>query len=250
MCRLSASCIPCFTFYIFYAIISDQRGLILMGFISVFAQYHYFVKPISKKLFFLIFLIIFLSIIIMTGNRVASYDVNHINRVFMAILNNFMGRNGIEISKTAIILGKTDETQLLWGLPFIDSILILVPKVFYPEKTTINFATYIAHTYFDIKTYGAGAIPPGLIAELFVNFWYTGFFLLPFLGWLISRLDLWLIVNKFGIFYQLLYFHGLYSIGGAILGSSIADTFTSILLGTSVLGISYFFCKTCRVRCI
>jgi len=236
-------------FYFLYAYISDQRGLILMGLITIFAQYHYFVKPIPKKTFFLFFMIAFFLIAVMTTNRINASEMS-VEAKILNVITNFLGRNGVEISKTLTIINQTYQNEFLWGSPFIDSVLILVPKILYPEKTTVNFATYIAHTYFDVKSFGSGAVPPGLIAELYVNFWYIGFCFLPFLGWFISKLDLWLIENKFGLFYKILYFNGLYSFGGAILGSSIADTITSVLISLIVLGLSYFLCKKSRKKIV
>lgn len=93
-----------------------------------------------------------------------------INSIEPVIVNN----GGIDVSKTAHIMAAMGkELDYQWGWTLINFAFLWVPRQLWPGKPT-NVDTMIGMAVFGAKTYGAGAVPPGLIAELYWNFWVLG----------------------------------------------------------------------------
>lgn len=212
--------------YLSFAVLSDQRALILFcvlqwGLFSFFCGVRF-----SKKTLVLSLMVPILLVFFTTFRRVYSGVASNLDNIF-AVLANFAGQNFIDITKTISIFDS--QYELRSGSTFLDMFLILIPRSLFPEKQTVNIDTLIASDVFGIDTYGAGAVPPGMIGEMTFNFGLIG---IP-LGIILSALLIWLIDFYRYIgrsFYLMFYIMSLYTVGAGVLGSSFQSTFIGFLM--------------------
>ena len=92
---------------------------------------------------------------------------------FSGIYNQiFGGRYLIDITKTSHIVNYFHDTQqYLLGLTFVSWIYKLVPFISPPVPELENIGFYLGNVVFGYQSSG---VPPGIIAELFMNFGWSG----------------------------------------------------------------------------
>lgn len=212
--------------YLVYAVLSDQRALILFCILSWGLFIFFCGIRVSRKKLVLSTMAPILLVIFTTFRRVSSGVATNLDNVF-AVFANFAGQNFIDITKTISIFDS--QYELRYGSTFLDSILIFIPRSLFPEKQTVNIDTLIASEVFGNDIIGSGAVPPGLIGEMMFNFGLIG---IP-LGLVLSGLLIWLIDfyrYRGRSFYLMFYVMSLYMIGVGILGSSLQSTFVGFLM--------------------
>lgn len=212
--------------YLVYAVLSDQRALILFCVLS-WGLFSFFcgVRLSRKKL--IVFTMAPILLLVFTTFRRVSLDAASNLDNFFAVLANFAGQNFIDITKTISIFDS--QYELRYGSTFLDSFLILIPRSLFPEKQTVNIDTLIASEVFGNDIIGAGALPPGLIGEMMFNFGLIG---IP-LGIVLGGFLIWLIDfyrYRGHSFYLIFYIMSLYMVGVGILGSSLQSTFIGFLM--------------------
>lgn len=219
--------------YLFYAVVSDQRALILFSMLS----WSLFLVSCGVRLSRMAWMAsIFTSMLLVIFGTIRRLSVSSADffQNFLAILANFAGKNFIDITKTISIFDA--QPPLRFGSTFLDTLLILIPRSLFPEKTTVNIDTLVASEVFEVRSFGSGAVPPGVIGEMLFNFGPIG---IP-LGIVLCGLIVWLIdMGRYTgrSFYLMFYFMSLYMVGVGILGSSFQSTF----LGFLMAGLPLFF---------
>ena len=166
----------------------------------------------------------------MTINRAGSGvesggDKIGINQIItLVVINN----GGIDISKTVLIIDKYKSTgQYLLGESFISMLWSYIPRSIWQGKP-VNLDTQIAFEVFGANTFGSGAVPPGIPAELFINFGYVGMAVgLFFVGCIGKCLHNDCLVNRGTFMYPVYYV----SCTNFLLYSFMASGFTSALIG-------------------
>lgn len=230
--------------YIAYSIISDQRSMILVSCFIWLVSYHLFIRKISAKKVCVIISIFILIVIFQTIHRVEkSNEIN--SESIKSSIANFIGRNGIEHSKTIHIINSVpSELDFMLGESFVDSIAILIPRELFPDKSTVNIETVVGQNFFNSHSYGAGAVPPGVIAEMYMNFGWLGILLGAVLAGAITGLiEKKFLKTKFGSPYFFFYLITLYTFGASVIGSSLSNTVTSLIINLVPFLICYVSSK-------
>lgn len=221
--------------YLVYAVLSDQRALILFSVLSWGLFIYICGIRFSRKLIAITLLLPILAVVFTTFLRISRKfsDVAINLDIFSGILANFAGQNFIDITKTISIFDS--QYELRYGSTFFETFSILIPRSLYPEKQTVNIDTLIASEIYGIETYGSGALPPGMIGEMLFNFGLIG---IP-VGLMLTGFFIWLVDSlrySGRSLYLMFYSMSLYLVGIGILGSSFQSTF----LGFLMVGIPLF----------
>jgi hypothetical protein len=94
-----------------------------------------------------------------------------------------------------------------------------------------NLDTEIGERIYGAQTFGAAAVPPGLFAEMYLNFWYVGIVVGAFaLGLAMKGIRNLLAGNSGSPMFLLCYVALLQSFGMSVLGSSFSSTVMGILM--------------------
>lgn len=228
-----------------YSIISDQRALVLNSSLIWLATYHLYVRRIKPRFIFIVCFIFIFFGLAQTLYRVSGSVEESVDAYNLVVVN-LIGRNGIEHSKTIYIIASVPERlDFQLGRSYIDALLLLMPRVLYPDKVTVNLDTTIGRIIFGSDQFGAGAVPPGLIAELYLNFHVFGLFFGIFLfGRLTGYFDHHFDKGNSSVLFQFFYLLVLVSFGAGILGSGLASSITQLIMTGAVLFISYLICRT------
>lgn len=129
---------------------------------------------------------------ILTGyrhNSVESYsDIRKNINVFSVIESVVDNRNLLGVSKTAHIINNVpSEFPHTYGSTMINWIIAPIPRSIWKEKPSILPGDIIRDKIYKLPSY-TGRIPPGIIAELYLNFSYYGFLLLFFIGMFLKKI--------------------------------------------------------------
>jgi oligosaccharide repeat unit polymerase len=227
-----------------FCYLSDQRGLMLFTVVTYVVAYSQFIRPLSKKS---IALAMFTTIALLVVRTLVRFLAggSDLRDTAAQTLANVVGQNFVEHSKMiAIVKAIPDVLDFQYGYSYLNAILVLIPRSFFPDKPFVNLDTTIGQAVFGCQVYGACAVPPGLLGESFLNFGVPGVFLMPILmGILVGAMDLRFRMTRPGNTYQVLYLmSGLY-IGMGILGSGVASSITQLIVqAVAVTAV----CFTCR----
>lgn len=228
--------------WIAFGFVSDQRGLILFSMLAWLIAYNMFIGKLQRKYLLLVLCSAIGVVTIKTAFRLLSDDMGTLDSIG-EIIGNYIGRNFIENGKTLLVIESIPKTlPFAYGGSYLDSILILIPRSLFPGKLTVNLDTIIGNAVFDCSVFGACAVPPGLIAESYLNFgllWVVVSALLC--GWLTVWLD-WKSV-KGSHFFRIFYVSNLVFFSMAVLGSGIASFTTQAITHLLVLWPSYYILR-------
>ncbi len=162
------------------------------------------------------------------GLESASFSIKGIQRLFDPLIAN---NGGFDVSKTGLIIDYIDNNeQKQVGKSFLWIITSFIPRSIWPDKP-VNIDTYFGMKVYGATTYGTGAVPPGLFAELYWNFGYLGIFFGCFafglvLRWFSNR---FLIYGSKNINSLIIYVVCFMSLGVSIFGSSITSAIIGII---------------------
>lgn len=207
-------------------------------------SFHLFIRKLTKKNVVTVILVFICIGLTQTIYRVSNSTELNSESINLAVAN-IIGRNGIEHSKTIHIIDSVpDKMNFLYGESFIDAVVILIPRDIFPNKKTVNLETIVGQKIFDAEYFGVGAIPPGLLAELYLNFSWLGIVIgAILLGRLTGYLDEWFSKSIPGSIFFFYYLTSLFTFGASILGSGLSSTITGLMLNFIPLLFCYFFAK-------
>jgi oligosaccharide repeat unit polymerase len=229
-----------------FCYVSDQRGLLLFSVIGYLIAYSRFVKPLSFSSVLTAATAVVAVLVVKTISRLQA-GAAELQDTAAQTLANLVGQNFVEHSKMiSIIKAVPEKLDFQYGFSYLNSVLVLIPRSLFPEKPFVNLDTTIGQTVFDCNSFGACGIPPGLLAESYLNFGVAGLFVMPVvLGLLVGKLDLQFKLSRPGGKFQIFYLTtGLY-LGMAILGSGIASSITETL---NQIVLIVFLCLVCQRR--
>jgi oligosaccharide repeat unit polymerase len=231
--------------WLLFGVLSDQRGLILFSVLSWVVAYNCFVRSLQLKYLLWMFGTAISLVFIKTINRFGADGIGFVESA-NDVIGNYIGRNFVENSKSLIIINAIPNTlPFSYGASYLDSVLVLIPRSLFPSKLTVNLDTTIGNVVFDCNSFGSCAIPPGLLAESYLNFGWPWIFLTALMcGWMTAWLD-WKSANK-GQLFQLFYVSTLVFFGISVLGSGLASFFTQFILNALLLIFVWYALKIRR----
>lgn len=231
--------------WVAFGFFSDQRGAILFSVFSWLIAYRIFVGKIGTRQLLAASGIALAMVFVRTVLRLTSDDAGLLATA-NEIVGNYIGRNLVENAKTLIIMKSIPE-QLAYGYgsSYLDSILILIPRALFAAKQTVNLDTIIGMSVFGCEAFGACGVPPGLIAESYLNFGIVGLPVMMLLcGWLTAWLD-WKAAGG-TVLFRTLYAASFVYFGLSVLGSSVSSFMTQAVMHILVLLVAYFMLRRIR----
>lgn len=235
--------------YILFNFITDMRSNNITACFLWLVSFHLFIKNLKFKTVFIILMVFILLALTQTLNRVKNNSEINAETIKYSIAN-IIGRNGIEHSKTIYIINSVpDKLNYMWGESIVNSFTMFIPRDIFPNKSTVNLDTIVARDIFGEQSFGAGSIPPGLIAELYINFSWFGVILGAVLfGILIRVTEFFYLKCSPGSLYFFFYLTTLALLGTSLLGSGLSSTIFTILFNFFPLLIIYIFSKNINLK--
>jgi hypothetical protein len=162
---------------------------------------------------------------------------------------NFIGQNLIENGKTAsVVKAVPNKLDFQYGKTYLDAVLILIPRSLYPDKTTVNLDTVIGNKVFECDAFGACGVPPGFVAESYLNFGPLGVLVCAALyGLLIGHIDARFNRTSKGRLFDLFFLYSFIYCGMAILGSGMSGVITQVITQSAELTLVWFIAGRRRV---
>ncbi len=154
-------------------------------------------------------------------------DFNLIRALAPMVANN----GGIDVSKTAHIMAAIGkQLSFQFGGTLLSIFTIWIPRQLWSAKPP-NVDTMVGMAIYGAQTYGSGAVPPGLIAELYWNFWFPGVIVGCFLiGYLLRIISTQFIAYAGNRNIVLLYVVSFMQLGLAFMGSGFASAVMGLLM--------------------
>lgn len=172
-------------------------------------------------------------------------DVSSNPLAIMVGTTNFCG-----VDKTAqVINGIPDKLPYQYGESLIYWLVSPIPRTWWPEKPAISYGLIIGE-----KIYGkrdesdaGGGIPPGFVAEMYLNFGYPGIILGMFLMGLIFKLlyDAYVKSREKSIYAMLLFIIVFIPVTLKLIGGDMSGVMTKVVKG--VISI-YFIMKLIQIK--
>jgi len=218
----------------YYFFVQTRSGLALF-FLTVIAIVYYMRGrkfPLFRAIVLAIAILFFLRF--MTGLRPGSgfepmdwTDFN-LTRVFEPVVLNL---NGIDVSKTAHIMEAIPTVlDYQYGKTLVTILFAWIPRELWPSKPIAPMDAIIAMTIFGAEFYGGGGMPPGLIAEMYLNFWFIGIIIGCFaVGYLLKIIHMQFKAYSCNRNIVLLYVTSFMPLGGAFMGSGFTSSLISFL---------------------
>ena len=221
-----------------FCFMSDQRGLMMFAVITYLIAYGRYVAPVSRSVVVLTAAVLVLFIVGKTAMRLQT-ESSALQEDLAAVAANVIGQNLVENGKTITIIKMIpQQLDYQYGKTYLDAVLILVPREIFPAKTTVNLDTIIGNSIFDCDAFGACGVPPGLVAESYLNFGALGVLLLPALvGGLVGRVDRRFRTPRPGSVADLFFVYSLVFTGMGILGSGLSSVMTQVILQATEIGL-------------
>jgi oligosaccharide repeat unit polymerase len=221
------------------AIFTSSRAIIVTTLIGIFIFSYY--SKIKFSLFTKLFVsvILFLILTLMTIYRMAgnksdlSLDIileDYISTPFYLIVN----QGGIDLIKTQHMVNFVlENSDYKYGELVSNLLLLPIPRSIWQDKP-VNVDTQFGMAVYEASSYGAGAVPPGILGEFFWDFSWLGLLVASFItGFLMGFLDRIFHNNKESIFIKVIFSSSLIWTGMSIMGSGfvsfIVGAFYSIL---------------------
>lgn len=162
----------------FFSFFSQTRSGLAVWFLNIVVIIYYLRNkklPLFRTITLFIFVLV--SARYMIGLRAGSgfdkFSLSNFNmiRLFEPLI---LSINGIDVSKTAHIMAAIPEyLDYQYGATLLRIVYLWIPRQIWPAKP-VNVDTTVGMAVYGAETYGAGAVPPGLIAEMYWNFWIPG----------------------------------------------------------------------------
>jgi len=172
-----------------YFIIASRRSSlgILMINIIVLIYYHnrmrfnYYVTVVTGTVIIVAFnMMTFLRVSAFSGADtdyaliVRNFELPELSTLFAPFI---LTTNLIDVSKTAHIMAAVPEKlPYSYGATFMEPLFAWIPRSVWPSKPAF-IDNEIGRVVFGSDLYNAGAVPPGIVAEMYWNLGYFGIFL-------------------------------------------------------------------------
>lgn len=109
--------------------------------------------------------------------------------------NTIASGNFFPLDRTALIIERMDgRDDWMFGESFANIVFAPIPRSFWPGKPEMSLGLYVKDELYGRPTYKSG-YPPGLLGEAFINFWYFGLLVVPFIAGAALRV----IFNSFNV---------------------------------------------------
>ena len=216
-----------------YDVFSSSRGGVAVLFLNVLAMAYYLRgRKVNIVRLIVALLIVLFAIKVLTIWRTSGQldeglrQASTVTEVFDPVV---LSVTLIDVSKTAHIVSAVPQSlDYQWGWTFSTIALAWIPRDWWPEKPVTNADTLVGQAVFGSTAYGAGAVPPGLIAEAYLNFSVPGVIICCFLcGFLLKTIYTHFREYSNNRNIVLLYVTSFMTLGMWFLGSSV----TSVLIG-------------------
>jgi oligosaccharide repeat unit polymerase len=167
--------ITAFCVSIFFSYFVSSRTSILTFLLNM-AIILYAYKSLNLRLItigFASILIIFSSMTILRNKAINESYTEALEKIVV-------NRNLLGISKTSIVIDKTPESfPYLYGGSFTGWIFAPIPRTWWSEKPPVSISKEIGEFIFDFDS--KAGVPPGVMAEAYINFGFLGFvIMMPF----------------------------------------------------------------------
>lgn len=175
-----------------YPFIVSSRTNAMYVLINVGLIYHYLKGGIKIRQILPIVALASVVLVIMTALREShakvrsETDVSTNPLVIMVTSLNFLG-----VDKTSHIIDRMPEKmEFQFGETLILWILAPIPRVWWPQKPEMTEGRVIGEFIYEKRDSNSqgGGVPPGYIAELYLNFWYPGIVIGMFLFGVILKI--------------------------------------------------------------
>ena len=153
-----------------------------------------------------------------------------------------LNNGGIDASKTGHVIDYIDATQdYKLGSTLVQFVVAMVPRQLWVNKP-VNLDTYVGQKIYGADTFGAGAVPPGFFAEMYMNYWYVGIIIGSLvLGVVMKIIHNALNGNMGNRNFLIIYVVTLQSFGMSVLGSGFSSTIMGMLMnGIPLLLVLYY----------
>jgi oligosaccharide repeat unit polymerase len=231
-----------------YCLLSDQRGLVIFSVVTLLLAYSRFIGPVPRRAIAGIGIVLVCAIIGKTVLRLQA-ESNGAQADAALVAANFIGQNLIENGKTAsVVKAVPHKLDFQYGKTYLDAVLILIPRSLYPDKTTVNLDTVIGNKVFECDAFGACGVPPGFVAESYLNFGPLGVLVCAALyGLLIGHIDARFNRTSKGRLFDLFFLYSFIYCGMAILGSGMSGVITQVITQSAELTLVWFIAGRRRV---
>ena len=221
-----------------YCLLSDQRGLVIFSVVTYLLAYARFISPVPRRVIAAIVVALVCAVIAKTALRLHA-ESEDVQADAALVAANFIGQNLIENGKTAsIVKAVPGRLDFQFGKTYVDAVLVLIPRSLYPDKTTVNLDTVIGNKVFECDAFGACGVPPGFVAESYLNFGPIGVLVCAALyGLLIGKLDARFRTSSKGSLFDLFFLYSFIYCGMAILGSGMSGVITQVITQSAELAI-------------
>lgn len=177
---------------IFTHLVTTNRGTIILyvvGALCVKYSLEKFKFPYFK---FMIFVVVVVGALGLARGATQSEEAFRTNdfeyiAVFTRTAEHVLERPyHMAIDKTSFIVSEVAERDLyLYGQSLFSFVFAPVPRILWPEKPSVTIGPWVAKAIYNREN--SSGVPPGIIAELFLNFSWPGIFLGMFLYGTVSR---------------------------------------------------------------
>jgi len=224
-----------FIVFIFFNFYVSQRGAVVFTMVQLIALSYYLQNYKLPKIKLLIGLVVGLSIFQLMSNIRGVKDVENKEIRFSiakVIEPAILTTNMIDVSKTAHIIDAIpSKITYQYGATLTTIFVAWIPRELWPSKPVTNVDNTIGMKVFSATFFGTGGVPPGLIAELYWNFWIPGVFIGCFLiGFLLKLINQTFLSNIANSNVVIIYVVNFMFIGLSFVGSSFSSVLIGVLL--------------------
>lgn len=228
------------------ALLVSKRAILIVTLIGIWvisSFYNYRIPNFIKIIFFMLFLSI---LVFMTSFRINfqefSFQGVDLNKFLDVSSYLIVNNGGIDVMKFQHLVNYVDTKGDYKNGELLSNLFLLaVPRSVWSEKP-VNADTQFGIEVYEADTYGAGAVPPGILGEFFWDFSWIGVIVGSIIaGLVMGFLDKLLFFKKESIFIKVLFSVSLIWTGMNILGSGLVSTSIGVLVLIIPLIFIFFF---------
>jgi oligosaccharide repeat unit polymerase len=240
-----------FFVYFLYSFYSQSRASAIFLIFNSICLLILSKKKINYKLYLLLPIILLFNNV-MTKLRegsfeaVSNFEIFDFSKFLDPIL---ISTSGLDYSKTFYMIRYISTNDVFqYGKTFLFNFVWWIPRDIWPNKP-FTLDTYFGENVYGAQTYGAGAVPPGFIVELYFNFGLLGvvvgslilgIIIKVLFNYFYSRLNIF----EFKILYVLLFLNILISIYGSSFNSTFMATIQLLFPFILIINILTFLKKS------
>jgi oligosaccharide repeat unit polymerase len=175
-----------------YPFIQSSRSDALYILINTGLIIYYLKGGIKWRQLITVVVIASVAIVIMTELRESHSKINSQTDVSSNPLAIMVGTlNFLGVDKTSQIIDKVPERMdYQFGESLVLWLVAPIPRTMWPQKPDITYGRVIGEKIYEKRDENSpgGGVPPGFIAEMYLNFWYLGVIAGTFISGLILKL--------------------------------------------------------------